>query len=264
MRRSIAGGIAAVAGAGLTVASVSVATASPAPASTASAAGAFNLDTGFAGPAQQSTTWSGYVVAPRASLTKVGASWKVPPVVCRRTMAPEAAVFWVGLDGWYDKTVEQAGVEAYCSATTPVYTAWWELFPSNHITQVFPVRPGDQIAASVTYRGGIFTITVKDLTLRRASTVRARCPSTMTCRRSSAEWIAESPTFGARSAYLPRWGPMTFTGARSSALVNQRSDPIPGFAHFAVVMTGTDGRQAQPGSLLSGGSAFTESWLAAN
>jgi Peptidase A4 family len=261
-RQSITAGIAAVLGVGLSVASISVATASRAHAAPGAAARASNIDTGFAGPVQESATWSGYVVAPRTARTNVAASWKVPAVVCRKTTVPEAAVFWVGLDGWYDKTVEQAGVEAYCSGTTPVYTAWWEMLPSNHITQVFSVRPGDQISASVAYRSGVFTITVKDLTLRRTSTVKARCAPT-TCN-SSAEWIAESPTYGAQSAYLPRWSPMTFTGALSSALVDQRSVAISGFANFAVVMTGLDGRHAQPGSLLSRGSAFTESWLASN
>jgi hypothetical protein len=240
-------------GVGLSVASISVAT--------ASTTRAFSTDTGFAGPVQASATWSGYVVAPRTALTNVGASWNVPAVVCRTTTAPQAAVFWVGLDGWYDKTVEQAGVEAYCSGTTPVYTAWWEMFPSNHITQVFSVRPGDQISASVAYRSGVFTITVKDFTLRRTSTIKARCAPT-TCKRSSAEWIAESPTYGAQNAYLPPWRPMTFTGALASALVDQRSESITGFANFAVVMTGPDGRHAQPGSLLSRGSAFTDFWLA--
>lgn len=262
-RQSITAGIAAVLGVGLSVASISVATASRAHAAPGAAARASNIDTGFAGPVQESATWSGYVVAPRTALTNVAASWKVPAVVCRKTTVPEAAVFWVGLDGWYDKTVEQAGVEAYCSGTTPVYTAWWEMLPSNHITQVFSVRPGDQISASVAYRSGVFTITVKDLTLRRTSTVKARCATT-TCKRSSAEWIAESPTYGAQSAYLPPWNPMTFTGALSSTLVDQWSAHISGFANFAVVMTGLDGRHAQPGSLLSGGSAFTESWLASS
>lgn len=263
---SLARRVAAVVALGFSLASISVATVTStqaAPAVTATAT-AFSVDSGVAAPVQGSATWSGYVVTPRTPLTKVSANWKVAPVSCRQTTAPQAAVFWVGLDGWFDKTVEQAGVEAYCSGTTPVYTAWWEVFPSNHITQVFSVRPGDQIAASVSYRAGIFTIAVKDLTVRRSSTIAARCPKTMTCSRSSAEWIAESPTYGMRSAYLPPWSPLTFTGAQASASVDERSGRISGFTNFGVVMTGVRGRQAQPGSLLSGGTRFTESWLASN
>lgn len=263
-KRPIVGVIAAVISVGFSVASISAATATtPKQTVQASTAPAFiTQDAGYAAPVRELATWSGYVVTPRAALTNVSATWKVSPVSCLKTTAPQAAVFWVGLDGWYDKTVEQAGVEAYCSGIIPVYTAWWEMFPSNHITQMFPVRPGDSIAASVTYRSGIFTITVQDLTLKKTSAINARCPSTMTCNRSSAEWIAESPTYGSQSAYLPPWSPLTFADAMSSTTVNERTDRISGFTNFPVVMTGLHGRQAQPGSL--SGSGFTESWLASN
>jgi hypothetical protein len=256
--------MAAVVGVSFSLASISVATATPTRSVPAATAATFSLDTGSAGPAQSSATWSGYVVAsPRAPLTAVSADWKVPAVACHATTAPQAAVFWVGLDGWYNRTVEQAGVEAYCSGTTPMYTAWWEMFPSNHITQVFSVHPGDAIAASVSYRSGVFTITIKDFTIRRTSTVEARCPSGTTCARSSAEWIAESPTYDSQSAHLPTWTALAFTSATSSATVNQKAARISGFVNFPVVMTGLHGRQAQPGSLRAG-SAFTEWWLASN
>lgn len=262
--RPIAGVVAAVVGLGLSLASISVAAEPPAHRLAASTASLFSIDSGAAAPAHDSATWSGYVVTPKAALTDVSANWKVPRVSCLKTTATQAAVFWVGLDGWFDSTVEQAGVEAYCSGSTPVYTAWWEMFPSNHITQVFSVRPGDEIGASVRYRSGIFTITVKDLTIRRASIVKTRCPTTMACDRSSAEWIAESPTYAAQSAYLPRWSSLAFSTALSSATVTQRSSYISAFTDFPVVMTGLHGRQAQPSSLRSGGSGFTESWLASN
>jgi len=258
--RPIAGLAAVVVGVGWSIASI--ATAAPAHVAPAQTLAALTVDEGVAAPAQDSATWAGYVVTPHRPLTNVGASWKVPSVTCRVTTDQQAAVFWVGLDGWYDRTVEQAGIEAYCSGTTAVYTAWWEMFPSNHITQVFPVRPGDEITASVTFRSGIFTITVKDLTSRRMSKIEARCTSTMICRRSSAEWMAESPTYGAQKANLPSWRPLTFTGALSSAVVDQRWARISALVNFPVVMTGLHGRQAQPGSLIAGGSAFTVSWLA--
>jgi hypothetical protein len=245
--------VAVVVGTGLALASISAVTAAPTHAA----------PVGFAGPAQSSATWSGYVVAPSTPLTDVSATWKVPPVACAKTTAPQAAVFWVGLDGWYSKTVEQAGVEAYCSGTTAVYTAWWEMFPTNHITQVFSVRPRDSIVASVHYLNGIFTITVKDITSGATSTVNARCASGTTCKRSSAEWIAESPTYGAASASLPPWSSLTFAASLASVTVNRQTKGISGFVNFPVVMTGIHGRRAIAGSLLSS-AGFTESWLASN
>jgi hypothetical protein len=262
-RHSKAVSAAVVVGTGLALASISAATAAPTHAAPVVTASTFSRDSGSAGPAQSSATWSGYVVAPGTPLTDVSATWKVPPVVCAKTTAPQAAVFWVGLDGWYSRTVEQAGVEAYCSGTTAVYTAWWEMFPTNHITQVFSVRPGDSIAASVHYLNGVFTITVKDTTSGATSTVNARCASGATCKRSSAEWIAESPTYGAASASLPPWSSLKFAASLASVSINRQTKGISGFVNFPVVMTGIHGRQAMAGSLLSG-AGFTESWLASN
>jgi hypothetical protein len=256
--------IASVIGAGFALASTSVVTATPPPkAVPAIAANFFTADSGTARPVQSSATWSGYVVA-HPALTDVSASWKVPDVTCETITAPQAAVFWVGLDGWYDNTVEQAGIEAYCSGKTPVYTAWWEMFPSNHISQVFPVRPGDTIAGSVHYLAGVFTITVRDVTTNRLSTVAARCRTGIVCARSSAEWIAESPTYDAQSAALPSWSALAFSSTIASAMISQEPERITGFVNFPVVMTGLHGRQAEPGSLLAGGSGFTEAWLASN
>lgn len=260
--RPPAGVIAAVVVTGFAFASISVTAATSVRTGTTVTAQILSRDAGYAAPVQESATWSGYVVTPRTALTNVSASWKVSLVSCQKTTVPQAAVFWVGLDGWYDKTVEQAGVEAYCSGTTPVYTAWWEMFPSNHITQVFSVAPGNSIVASVTYHNGVYTITVNDVTLHRQSTVAARCPSGETCNRSSAEWIAESPTYGAQTADLPPWSPLTFTSAMSNTIVNGRAARVSGATDFPVVMTGLHGRQAAPSALVSAGTDFTESWLA--
>lgn len=255
--------IVGVVGSGLALASISFATPMHTHAAAGVTASTFSGDSGSAGPAQSSATWSGYVVASKTPLTDVSADWKVPPVVCEKTTDAQAAVFWVGLDGWYDKTVEQAGVEAYCSGSAPVYTAWWEMFPSNHITRVFLVRPGDAIVASVHYLNDVFTITVRDVSTGATSTINTRCATGMTCARSSAEWIAESPTYGAASASLPPWSSLRFTDALSSVSINHATKGISGFFNFPVVMTGLHGRQAIAGSLL-GGSGFTESWLASN
>ncbi len=260
--RSLRGVIVATVVTGFAFASTSATLPTSTPAGATATAQTFSVDAGYAAPVRESATWSGYVVTPHTALTNVSANWKVSPVACRKTTAPQAAVFWVGLDGWYDKTVEQAGVEAYCSGTTPVYTAWWEMFPSNHITQVFAVAPGNSIVASVTYRNGVYTITVNDVTLHRISTIAARCPSSVRCNRSSAEWIAESPTYGAQTADLPPWSPLTFTGVMSNTIVNARAARVSGLTDFPVVMTGLHGRQAAPSPLVSGGTGFTESWLA--
>jgi hypothetical protein len=133
--------------------------------------------------------------------------------------------------------------------------------PTNQITQVFPVRPGDHITASVTFTGGVFTITVRDTTSARSLTVARRCNVRATCRRSSAEWIAEAPTYGGRGANLVRWNHLTFTNALASTSVNHAAASVSKFTNFPVVMTGLHGRRAQPAPLVSGGRSFTDVWI---
>lgn len=208
---------------------------------------------------QGSTTWSGYVATSRTPMNFVSGAWKVPPVSCRQVATPETAVFWVGLDGWYDKTVEQGGTEAFCLGTTAVYTAWWEMFPTNHISQLFPVHPGDAMTATVSYKTGVFTITVKDVTTHRVAVVAQRCQATLACNRSSAEWIAEAPSFANTRAYLPPWAPMSFTAAATSIAANHSAISISGLVNFAVAMSGAHRLLAKPGALLSRGAQFADS-----
>lgn len=54
-------------------------------------------------------------------------------------------MFWVGLDGWWDDTVEQGGTSARCVNGTPQYATWWEMYPTNAIQTVFSINAGDSI-----------------------------------------------------------------------------------------------------------------------
>ena len=194
-------------------------------------------------------------------MTYVSAQWVVADVTCAKTSSTQAAVHWVGLDGWYDKTVEQGGTEAYCSGITATYSAWWEMYPTNQITQVFPVHPGDHMTASVSFTSGIFTIVVRDTTSGRNLTVAQRCNVKARCSRSSAEWIAEAPAYGGHGANLVRWNQLTFTNTVASTSANHAAASVSTFTNFPVVMTGLHGRRAQPAPLVPGGRSFTEIWL---
>ena len=82
-------------------------------------------------------------------MTSVVGSWTEPGVTCTSDEDQEA-VFWVGVDGWTNDTVEQAGTVAQCFEGAAYYYTWWEMYPTNDITVVgSTVAPGDQIAASV-------------------------------------------------------------------------------------------------------------------
>lgn len=109
-----------------------------------------------------STNWSGYA-ATTGTYTSVSASWTEPTGTC--SGSAKYSSFWVGLDGYNSNSVEQTGSEVDCSGSTPVYYAWYEMFPHPSFSYSNTVRPGDHFNASVTYTGSNhFSLFIQDTT----------------------------------------------------------------------------------------------------
>jgi hypothetical protein len=206
-----------------------------------------------------SDNWSGYLAQAQSPFTSVETTYSQPAVTC--PIRDAFTVFWVGLDGFTNGTVEQDGTAAECVGLTPHYYAWWEMYPTNFVQPTIPVAPGDQIKAAVHYGHGRYTMTVSDLTTGRASTQVATCASNLTCARDSAEWIVERPGLGGNSlAHLADWGAMALAGDRAST----------GGAHLAVgqfpntpiemVSNGKERYLAQVAGLGFDGSTFEDVW----
>ena len=89
--------------------------------------------------------------------------------------------------------MEQGGTSAECIGGVPQYETWWEMYPTNAITTVFAINPGDEMTASVTYEQGTstFVITVSDATSGQSFTMDEQSASDLSCERSSADVIAE-------------------------------------------------------------------------
>ena len=199
------------------------------------------------GSTQYSLNWSGYV-STEASLktprpfTSVQAEWTERAYACNGE-SPEAAVAWVGLDGWGGSTVEQGGTYQECNGTAQgTHYAWWEMYPTNTITTVFTVRVGDRMSASVTYsppgHAGAFRIVVTDRTAHRGFTEFEQCQYAGGCQRNSAEWIVERPSYGDAYSALPSWTPQ-FAFTDGSARVQSkhtRQSVLATFPSFAVDM----------------------------
>jgi hypothetical protein len=198
---------------------------------------------GTEGPGATSTNWSGYVVT-HSGVQFVHARWVVPATTCKAGDPNfQDSTFWVGIDGWSDGTVEQAGTDVSCAprSTTPSYVAWWEMYPTNAVQVVFAVSPGDHIDASVKLVNGSFVLTVKDLTSGRSFTRTRACGSGVSCKRTSAEWIAESPSYSSGLADLANfktWKPtnMTMTVAGGPAATGPAT-----YTYFPVTMVTSGG-----------------------
>ena len=135
-----------------------------------------------------SQNWSGYA-AHGKTYKKISANWVEPTGHC--TSSRTFSSFWVGLDGFGSRTVEQTGSEVDCSGGHAQYFGWYEMFPAFPVNFSNPVRPGDHFTGSVTFTGGgHYTLVLKDTTQGWSHTIKKTLAS---AKNSSAEVIAEAP-----------------------------------------------------------------------
>lgn len=195
-----------------------------------------------------SGNWSGYV-ATGGGFTSVGAGWTQPAVACGSQTTYSS--FWIGLDGDGSGTVEQIGTEADCSGGSPVYAAWYEMYPGGPVEFSSAISPGDALHASVTYNGsGRFTLVLADRTKgwTHTSTPHLDNPAL-----ASAEVVAEAPSDAAGVLPLSDFQSVAFSGATVNGLALGAFQPDP------VTMANGGTTRATPGPLSSSG-GFTVTW----
>jgi len=248
-----------------------------------SGAGADASPLGYAGPArvvtespstknvsQQFTSrnWDGYITYASShgtDFTVVKATWIQPAVTCEAAQA--WTVFWVGLDGWWNNTVEQGGSSAFCSTLggSATYKLWWEMFPTNAIQSVLAINARDTITASVTYATttSMFTINVKDVTSGKSFTKNETCGSGLVCARSSADVITEDVgRFGAGNYFpLANYGTMGYANAHATDTAGHNgSISSKKWLNAAVTESSGGVTYATVSPLSAKGAAFTTTW----
>lgn len=197
---------------------------------------------------EQSTNWSGYA-AYGTTFTQASGSWVQPAANCSSVRGRQIALaaFWVGLDGYLNKTVEQTGTEADCEGSRAIYYAWYELYPERLFVIAHEVEPGDVLNAKVTQG----TLELEDETAGWHSKEEF-LPGSLEF--SSAEWIAEKPY-----QRFTDFGSVRFSGASASDATTSGS--ISAWENDKVVLVSGRGRRstvlAEPDALEKGGSAFT-------
>lgn len=195
-----------------------------------------------------SSNWSGYA-ATGAKFTSVSASWIQPTATC--TSSDTWSSFWVGLDGDGSHSVEQTGTEADCSGGTPMYSAWFEMYPAYPVSYNDAVGPGDRFTASVTSdSNSSFTLTLNDTTRGWTHTVTKRLRG---AKLASAEVIAEAPS----TLYGPL--PLTDFGTVSFSDASANGRPIGDFSPDRITMA-AGGTTLAGTSTLTGGNAFSVTW----
>ncbi len=195
-----------------------------------------------------SGNWSGYAVT-GGTYTTVTSNWVQPAVTCNGTAYSS---FWVGIDGDTSGTVEQTGTEADCNGSTPVYSAWYEMYPKFPVNYSNPVVPGDHFTGRVTTDGkGNFTLSLSNTTRGWTQTVSKRLRS---AKLASAEVIAEAPSSSGGVLPLANFGTVGFSGATVNGAALTSSTP----GIDAITMQSGSTVKAQP-SAISGGS-FSVAW----
>lgn len=195
-----------------------------------------------------STNWAGYAVT-GGRYTKVTSTWVQPAVTCNGTAYSS---FWVGIDGDTSGTVEQTGTEADCNGSTPVYSAWYEMYPKFPVNYANPVVPGDHFTATVSTDGaGNFTLTLSNTTRGWTQSVAKRLKS---AKLASAEVIAEAPSSSGGVLPLANFGTVGFSGSTVNGAVLTSSTP----GLDPITMQSGSTVKAQPSGLSNG--SFSVAW----
>jgi hypothetical protein len=205
-----------------------------------------------------SSNWGGYAIE-GTSFTSVHGSWVVPAAKC--TSGNSASGFWIGIDGFKSKTVEQTGTASECSGATPKYYAWVEFYPKPPKTVDVEVTPGDVMSASVVYEGSEFKCTIRNVTTGKSATESSAVAG---AERSSAEWIAEAP-----GTPLTDFGTGDFgedhtkvddTGSATDGATSGVIGKFPGSSTYKIIMGSKGTKEAVPSDLSTDGTSFTVTW----
>jgi Peptidase A4 family len=201
-----------------------------------------------------SANWAGYAASGSSGdFSSVSASWRQPRVACSKGETSYAA-FWVGLDGYGSRTVEQIGTASECRSGKPASYAWYEVYPKKGARCSITVDAGDRIDASVEYRSGGFKLALSD----GSSTCRTSAKAGRRFERSSAEVIVEAPSsnHGPKGTLdLADFGSVSFSGTSVDGDPLARADPD------KVIMRSADRVKARPSKLRR--DRFSVDWLGA-
>jgi len=207
--------------------------------------------------------WSGYIVASDVQnlspvVSSISASWTVPEI--KPSENNTFSGVWVGIGGYGEDTLIQAGTEQEYVNGRVVYYAWYELLP-DYLVRIptVHVRAGDTVTASISLineNTNTWSIEIADVTRGE----RFKKTVVYNSSRLSAEWVVERPKVNGTISTLADFGNVTFTECK--ATVNGITGTIGNFSYAQLVM-----HENEDTSLVSvspfndDGSSFTVSYL---
>jgi hypothetical protein len=167
---------------------------------------------------------------------------------------------WVGIGGYGETSLIQAGTEHQCVDGQLEYFAWYELLPRT-ITRIHTLNiyPGDKITTNITlldYDDNSWLITLEDHTRGTLFQKTVTYNSSMKC----VEWIVERPTVEGKISTLADFGTTTLTNC--TATINGVTGAIADFLYTPVVMVDSDENDLVSTSPLSSdGASFSVTYI---
>jgi hypothetical protein len=214
-----------------------------------------------------SSNWSGYAAASPnflnptiGAVTYAAGCWMVPALI--PTPDTSYCAIWVGIDGFFDNTVEQIGTAHNWVDGVQENYAWFEMYPNGAFALTgFPVNVGDEISVRVAYKGdNVFKLVMFNHTQGVMTTVPASFTTTANAQRTSAEWVVEAP-FSGGVLPLSDFGLTTFNYCSANMSDGKGSiNNNPLWSYDSIVMENSSGPKAVPSVLLKGGTCFTVDW----
>jgi hypothetical protein len=203
-------------------------------------------------------------------ITEAAGTLTVPAIDCGTSvMGTSGTAFvdnWVGIDGYGGDTVEQAGIESYCTGPAggdgtagPYYHAWYFICCNAGTLQLFPsqpaLHPGDTLKFTVadTSPSGCcedYTFTYVDVSdSNHTETETLACDQGSTpCEDENAEVITEDPGGGAPSYVLPSWDP-TYGNYSGISVEAQYTSPTGEIEHVDGTLNSNGSYWASSGEL---------------
>ncbi len=179
-------------------------------------------------------------------------SWAVPLVQCAAGETSASGI-WAGMTGISDKSqLAQTGTASGCQDGSPIYYAWWEMFPAPAHLITMPLQPGDQMTATVNYQSGQFQLTLDNTSERGHFTTTQSGTDNDTF---LAECIVEAPSFTSSTlAPLSNFGSVS-----ASCQANNQPIGVTGPQNVVYQMVGPQ-QHASTSNLDAQGTNFTVQW----
>lgn len=206
--------------------------------------------------------WSGYIVSlnlenKSEGVSMISGSWIVPQI--EYSVNDTYSSVWVGIGGYGETSLIQAGTEQHCENGKIEYFAWYELLPRTIITiPSLSIQPGDKVTATITLlndKTDSWLIQVVDETEGKSFQKTVTYDST----RKSAEWIVERPLVNGEISTLANFNQVTLTGCKLT--INGVTGVIKNFTYTPAVMVEKSVDLVETSRLDSEGSGFTVTYL---